>query len=261
MSPELEPTDGENAPSRDLPAPYVSPWSELGRTLSALVADIQLRARELWRRNGEGSLGVPSFWPLDLAPVFWPLVVALTTAASLLLGGFGLHQFHRPSSPSTVASDVDPAVVDTPPVFEPQPDPSPLEQRSVPAEASEPPLHDDEAPIAVEPVQQPGPMEPEIVEPDPLLDLLMDPRDPVELLLATAPNPSDDSIQLRLANARWRLISTDSKQRLALQWQERLRELGYERLTLIDEQEHPLGRSALVGTGMILVNAEDELQR
>ena len=46
------------------------------------------------------------------------------------------------------------------------------------------------------------------------------------------------------------------QQRLADQWQERLSDLGFERLTLVDVDNHPLGRSALVGSGMILVNAD-----
>jgi hypothetical protein len=41
-----------------------------------------LRSRELWRRNRQGSLWSPSWWPSDLAPLFWP-ALALFLAALL----------------------------------------------------------------------------------------------------------------------------------------------------------------------------------
>ena len=47
-------------PSGNLPAPYVSPWQEFGRNLQAMAADLRLRGQELWRRNREGELSVPS---------------------------------------------------------------------------------------------------------------------------------------------------------------------------------------------------------
>ena len=55
-------------PSGNLPAPYVSPWQEFGRNLQAMAADVRLRGQELLRRNLEGELSVPGFWPRDLAP-------------------------------------------------------------------------------------------------------------------------------------------------------------------------------------------------
>jgi len=64
-------------PSGNLPAPYVSPWQEFGRNLQAMAADLRLRGQELWRRNREGELSVPGFWPRDLAPSFWPLLLVL----------------------------------------------------------------------------------------------------------------------------------------------------------------------------------------
>ena len=60
----------------NLPAPYVSPWLEFSRNLQAVFADLQLRAQELWRRNGEGDLSVPGFWPRNLASIFWPVGVS-----------------------------------------------------------------------------------------------------------------------------------------------------------------------------------------
>ena len=64
----------------NLPAPYVSPWREFGRNLRALAADLRLRIQELWRRNGEGDLPQPGFWPKQLAAFFWPALLALLLA-------------------------------------------------------------------------------------------------------------------------------------------------------------------------------------
>ena len=60
-----------------LPAPYQSPWEALRRDVPAALADLRLRGRELWRRNWEGDLSSPGFWPQDLAPLFWPLLLLL----------------------------------------------------------------------------------------------------------------------------------------------------------------------------------------
>jgi len=74
-------------PRSPLPAPYEDPWRRLANDLVAVVAAGGLKSRELWRLNGEGSLATPAFWPSSLAPVFWPLLLALGLA---LLVGLGL---------------------------------------------------------------------------------------------------------------------------------------------------------------------------
>jgi hypothetical protein len=56
--------------------------------MSAVAADSRLRLQELWRRNGEGDLRRPGWWPRDLAPLFWPLLLA--AALALLAAGFSL---------------------------------------------------------------------------------------------------------------------------------------------------------------------------
>ena len=61
--------------SSDLPASYRNPWEALAEDLRAVVADSRLRLRAFWRRNGEGDLWRPAWWPGDLAPLFWPLVL------------------------------------------------------------------------------------------------------------------------------------------------------------------------------------------
>jgi hypothetical protein len=78
-----DPAGGSN-----LPAPYRNPWRSLAEALSAVAADSRLRLQELWRRNGEGDLRRPGWWPRDLAPLFWPLLLA--AALALLAAGFSL---------------------------------------------------------------------------------------------------------------------------------------------------------------------------
>jgi hypothetical protein len=81
----------------NLPAPYVSPWLEFSRNLQALFADLQLRAQELWRRNGEGDLSVPRL--LAAEPRF-----DFLACRSCIGGGFASGRSalvaERPSNPS-----------------------------------------------------------------------------------------------------------------------------------------------------------------
>ena len=81
------PPSPRQEPRSPLPAPYEDPWRRLANDLVAVVAAAGLKSRELWRLNGEGSLATPAFWPSSLAPVFWPLLLALGLA---LLVGLGL---------------------------------------------------------------------------------------------------------------------------------------------------------------------------
>ncbi|MBM5800206.1 MAG: hypothetical protein FJ077_05065, partial [Cyanobacteria bacterium K_DeepCast_35m_m2_023] len=53
----------------NLPAPYQSPWRQLGQALRAVVASLGLDLRALWRRNGAGELPRPPWWPPTLAPL------------------------------------------------------------------------------------------------------------------------------------------------------------------------------------------------
>ena len=48
-----------------------------------------LKLRELVRRNREGDLSVPGFWPHSLAAFFWPLLLALGLA---VVGGLVFSQ-------------------------------------------------------------------------------------------------------------------------------------------------------------------------
>ena len=84
----------------NLPAPYVSPWKEFARNLRALWADLGLRGQELWRRNREGDLSVPGFWPNNLLFWFWPAVLVLVLAALVSAGVLLMQPPMEPVSPS-----------------------------------------------------------------------------------------------------------------------------------------------------------------
>ena len=65
-----------------------------------MAADLRLRGQELWRRNREGELSVPGFWPRDLAPSFWPLLLVLL----LLLPLAGIRFWQDHARPARVRS-------------------------------------------------------------------------------------------------------------------------------------------------------------
>ena len=217
----------------NLPAPYVSPWKDLARNLRALWADLRLRVQELWRRNREGDLSVPGFWPSDLAPLFWPLLLAASLAL-LVSAGVQLNGMRA----SSVATPAEPARVS---VAEPAP------IRELPAPLPLPP-EQPEAPVVIE-----QPPEPAALELDPLLDLFLDGSDPTGVLDAARPEPAVNRLVLQLSDAWWQL-SDDQRTVLAERWQQRSSELGYSDLQLINAQDRLLGRSAQVGVGMILFN-------
>ena len=248
MAPDQDQVEDEVPTTRDLPAPYVSPWSEAGRTLVALVADCRLRAQELWRRNREGSLSVPAFWPRDLAPSFWPLVLVLPL---IVLVGVVVLLTATPTElipPPATSTEV--PVVETTPMDDPVIEPP----RSEPA-APEP----DQDPDPVPPENPVVPVEPAaaVAPEDPLLTLLQKNQEDRELLLAVEPVADSDFVRLRLSRERWGAIDSDQRERVAERWQNRLLEAGFDRLDLVDDSDQLLGRSALVGSGIILLNADD----
>ena len=97
MADRADRSDSGVPESGSLPAPYANPWSSLAQDLRAVAADLRLRLQELWRRNREGDLSTPGFWPRDLAPLFWPLALALP--ALLLAAGVMQWQRLHPEPP------------------------------------------------------------------------------------------------------------------------------------------------------------------
>ena len=227
----------------NLPAPYVSPWLEFARNLQALFADLQLRAQELWRRNGEGDLSIPGFWPRNLASIFWPVVLLLVVA--LPLAGLRWWQSAHPTlpepAPGVVARDgfvpdgvLPETVVPEPLLPEPLITPQPQ-----PALEPEPTLFDFEDPPLPE------------LDLNPLLDLFLDGSAPEGLLASATPQPAQNRLVLQVSDV-WTSLGPSVRTSIAEDWQQRSRDLGYSSLQLVDGQQTLLGRSARVGSGMIL---------
>ena len=225
----------------NLPAPYVSPWKELARNLRALWADLKLRIQELWRRNREGDLSVPGFWPTDLAPLFWPVLLALFLAL-LISAGVQLFAW-RASSPPPASVSAPPA----PTASGSSPSLLPVPVRELPAQQPLP-VEDAESSPVVE-----SPQSPVVLQLDPLLDLFLDGSAPSGVLKAARPESADNRLVLVLDDGWWQLIDAE-RSTLADGWLERSRLQGYSTLHLVDGEDRLLGRSARVGAGMILFN-------
>jgi hypothetical protein len=254
--------------SPNLPAPWQNPWGLLWRDLGAVLASLGLGLRELWRRNGEGSLWRPAFWPQGGAKLFWPfLVVALVVL--LVLGGRPLLAARRPPPLPPLA-----AGGNTTTEAETQAEKPPTSDGTSGAEASLSPPAATAAPVTPPSAPQPmeseapaatpappsrgeteagalGPSDAPLPTPDPLLQELA-PDDPEGWIGATRAEPGASRLDLLLID---RFGTLPEPQRLALagQWQRRAESLGYEDLRLLDGRGHLLARRALVGSGMILL--------
>ena len=235
-----EPQNGEL--SGNLPAPYVSPWQEFGRNLQAMAADLRLRGQELWRRNQGGELSVPGFWPRDLAPSFWPLLLVLLLV--LLLAGIRFWKDHaRPAPrPEPVVEQRTSPLVPLPELI-PAPQPM-LEEPSPLPEAVD-------AKPALEPLEPEQSLQPQLSF-DPLFSLFQDTAVPDGLLRSAKPVLEQDRLLLELSVDVWEQLPLDQRQALASSWLQAAFELDYASLQLINEQGDLLGRSARVGGGMIL---------
>lgn len=235
-----------------LPAPYESPWEALRRDVPAALADLRLRAQELWRRNREGDLSTPGFWPQDLAPLFWPLLLMLLVVV-LVLGGLQLQ--------GALASKEDPEppgierILTTPlPEARPLaviPEPAASEPLAVPREPVQPELPE---PVAAEP----SAAKPEVplLQVTPLLSLLADAdRDsaiPQGLLLTAQPVQERNGAVLTLDAQQWVALEPSQRFERAEAWWQQLQEEGYDDLTLEDAGHHLLARPSRVGNGMIM---------
>jgi hypothetical protein len=224
-------------PPSDLPAPYASPWGQLGNALRAVLASLRLKLRELWRRNREGDLSVPGFWPQGLAPLFWPLVLAALLALALALAG----QLWRGLSHRGVLT----------PAAEPAAAVPALAPKQSPPIAA-PALEAPPTMAAQETMPMPEPQPPPPLELDPLLALLAQ-DDPDHLIASAHPEPAEGRLVLTMAPT-YTGLGEANRRRWAERWQQRALALGYERLELVDGQQRQLARAALVGSGMILLD-------
>lgn len=222
MEPQVPPDPPGQGSVDDLPAPYQDPFQALGRDLRAVLATLTLLGQELWRRNRQGSLWRPGFWPGMLAPLFWPLLLALALGALIALPLVPAETL-RPVQelPDLPTADAETLRTDAP-VSAPA-EPEEEEEEEVP-------------PLAF----------------DPLFELLRQ-DDPLHLIASAHPEPAAAALELRLVD-RFALLPESERRAQADRWLERSRELGYERLLLLDPAGQLLGRPAVVGSGMILLD-------
>lgn len=257
-------------PGSDLPAPYVSPWSLLRQDLRAVIASSVLSLREALRRNREGSLPRPRFWPQPLAPLFWPALLLLGLACVVALGlvltplrmprtgggsapGPALSPAPAAEAAATAAAEAASKALEAPPMAAPPAvtvaEPAPVAATPAgPAAAAEPSVT---VPVAAEPHAALTP--PPSPAPSAELTLLARLIRPESegLLLAAQAEPAQFRLALVLA-ASFRSLPPSRQQHLAEGWQEQARLLGYEQLELLDPAGQCLARSARIGSGMIL---------
>lgn len=240
------------------PAPYEEPWGRLAGDLRAVAASTGLKVRELWRRNGEGDLSVPGFWPAGWAALFWPLLLALGLASLLALGlglarGLGGLPSASPSA-SLSAPELSPPAPRAEPRSSPRAVPEPkavLDRAAVldrePGPDREPGLERQTAGGAAS-VPEPPPT----LELDPLLGLLV--QDDSGTLIASArPVPAEGRLDLELSNL-FQALPDARRQQQADAWLQRSRDLGYEHLRLLDAEGVVMGQAARVGGGMVLLD-------
>ena len=218
-----------------LPVPWSSPWKQLrqdlARDLPAVGSASVLRLRELWRRNREGDLSVPGFWPQALSAWFWPLLLAV--ALSLLSLPLLLGRGPTPA-PAVVLEKPLPVEQQLQQAFEPAP-PAPQ-----PLSAAEPEV--DLLPLPAEP----------LVSLDPLLALLEE-GSTADLIASIHPLPDQGVLELTPSDG-FATLTTSARQQQADHWLDLSRSIGYDNLQLVDATGKLVGRSAQVGEGMILWN-------
>ena len=236
-----------------LPAPYRNPWRNLADDLRAVVADLRLRLQELWRRNGQGTLWRPAWWPADLAPLFWPLLLVLMLVLVGVASAGAVVALRRGEvAPLPPAGDV---VVAPEPEAEPEALVEPERGNETETE-TETELEREPAvltpAVPVEPWPAPEAPAAEQQPPDPLAELLQRPEAD-ELLLSARVLPDQLSLVLELS-PRFQALPVSEQQHRAEQWLQWAQELGYDHLELRDPGAVLLARDALVGGGMIVLN-------
>jgi len=261
-------------PGAPLPAPYQDPFLRLAEDLRAVVASLRLRLRELWRRNRQGDLARPGFWPRDLAPLYWPLLLSCGLLLIILLPW----QFARllPKRPAPTTSLISPNA-DAIPRDATAPGsmtnnsypPDSLPSNSLPADS----LSTNSAAAAegapgvadTEELVSPGATAEEAdgtgaeLGADGAEMALLEEfaqQDPGQLIVVAQADPETAMVRLQLAEGYGRL-SQRRRQAQAERWWQRSLELGYEQLQLRDGLGRLVARQARVGSGMILFDANN----
>jgi len=256
-----EPRGRSNPPSSDLPVPYRSPWKRLGADLEAVGADLVLRARELWRRNGEGSLWRPPFWPRSAAAAFWPLVLAAVLVLAVLVVGRGFRRAPPPPVPAAEVERTGP-IAETAPPFEPEEPSLPPPSIATPTFATPNVTAEGEpapATLAVpEPDLEPGPDLEALALPSPepgpeeALRAAFAAPDAPGVIVALRPDAATAVLQLEVGEGFARL-EPRRRRKLAEDWAVRAAERGYERLEVVDGRGRLWARPAAVGGGLVVL--------
>jgi hypothetical protein len=241
----------------ELPVVYESPWRALGRDLLAVTASCGLALRRLWRRQWQGDLPLPAFWPRRQATLFWPAVLLLAVVLLTLAGSVTVRQW-RPTGAQGPAIDPFPAPVEagegsreeaavafdsaaamvsaaageTTPEREPEPEPEPEPQNDVPGSRGTSTLSS--SPILLPPGFS----------------------DDSGLVLSAPASGAATLLTLRIS-AAFQTLPEGERQRLAQQWWQQALGLGYEQLRLLGPGGAAVGRTAVVGGGMILLDSFD----
>jgi len=243
----------------NLPAPYESPWRQLGQALRSVAASLRLDLRFLWRRNRSGTLPLPAWWPQDFAALFWPLVLAaavgVVMAALLTLsplrgpgpGPAGSSETNGGAAPDPLASPRVPVVETVERVAPEDPVAPPGQSATLRKDAQPAPPTTPAAPApagsAAAPVEPPN---------NTLLQQFQT-GDGGTLILDLLARPDTSLLQLRLSPA-FEQLDPGRQRRLADTWLEHTLELGFEQLELLDGQGQQRGYRTRVGSGMILLD-------
>ena len=269
MQDSFEPQSSDNDSS--LPAPYNSPWKALGQDLRAASADLRLRSQEIWRRNREGDLSVPAFWPEQLAALFWPVLLGFSISV-LILGGIQLRQAlqgQSPPAPPAVERVRTTAFPEARPLpitnsiesaFDEQSlEDAPADPNTTSLSSAEQLMAAEDAPALNDLDDEPASEEtaPELLRFDPLLDLLADEGSSDDsqgsaLIVSAQPQPERNAVILQMDVDAWMQRSPEQRQQLAETWWTRLEDQGYADVRLVNAQQELLARPARIGGGMIV---------
>lgn len=222
------------------------------------MADIGLRIRELSRRNREGDLSVPAFWPRSWTPLFWPLLLVLVLAFPIV--GLRWLSLSRsvpapaeqtsPDPSASLSLSLQDNVADEPAI-------SGLPEATLESDRDVAELFSDIGSSSEQPIpSRTAPPAPPTLQIDPLLDLMINGDTPNNLLDSAEPDLRANRLVLRVSPSGWRALSADSRQQQAETWQSIADDLGYGALMLVDDEDRSLARSARVGDGMILFEIE-----
>ena len=212
-----------------------------------------LKLRELVRRNREGDLSVPGFWPQSLAAFFWPVLLALSLA--VLACSLTLLIKTVFSSPTPTTFDIADSSASQPVVEQVAERLAPRSDLPLPQALGQPAARSvGPAPSSPEPPELAEPAPAVRLELDPLLALLSN-DDPDGSISSALPHPEQGLLDLELFST-WAGLPLQRRQQQADLWLQRSRELGYERLRLVAPGGNLLAQAARVGSGMVLLEAE-----